>query len=632
MAHADAKYRVTAEDRTAGAFRSVRGNIDRIVKSIGGLNLATAGAGLALGSMITKTVTTGDELAKAAAKAGVTGEEFQKLAYHASLTGSSQEVVAKALIKVQAAMYDAQRGMKTYKDAFQDLGVDYETREGELRGVYDVFMDLADALALTENKATAVGASTKLLGRGGADLGRFFADGAREIKRSGDELERLGGLMSDDLLVSAEKAMDAWTRFKFSMTGLRNVVMEPLLPILSEAADLAASLVSSLSGRGAAKEQEEVAKWLDDSRTSMREIVADAKRWLEYDQERARLRGAVEAAGPPVDWQARAEEAARMGVHGEVRLPETQEQQALYWYRQYFAGQVALYESLGYERERAILLVRDMIAATGGEMAATQRLADAVGTLTVRREEANKVLEETAGIVEDLAEVIPEWTVPPPPDAWLDAMNEGKALVLAMRSPIEVLVDRQARLNELLSLGAIDLVTYERAMTDAMATYQDTLDRAVEHTYTVMDAIADAGERAAYRLEDAFYDTILRDMDALEALKRFALQVFEDIARAWTQAQLAEPAADFFSSGLRWLGRAFGYGGATGATDFGFAPAPAEGTNVYAAEAPQINIKYEIKALDSRDVTEVLARQAPEIVNLVEAEYNKRGRRSPLTS
>ena len=648
----EARYGVGVKDNSRSALSKMRQNLGLTKTAFAGLAIAAAGSAAGLAKFLTSAIRTGDEFAKMAAKANVTGGEMQRLAYHARLSGSSQEVVAKSLVKVQSAMYDAEKGTKTYTDAFKDLGVNFQNADGTLRGVHEVFLELADAISQSDNKAAALGASVKILGRGGADLGRFFAAGSASIRKSGDELERFGGLMSDDLLKATEDMTDAWERFKTSMTGIRNQLIEPLLPLLIAASEAAAKLFASFTGAGASSEAEKTAQWLDNSRTSMREIADDAHRWLEAERELARLRadGVRAEGGPrPVDYEARAAAGARTGIHGEGRRPETEAQVMLRHYRDHMTAQVQLYETLGMERERAIMLIREMIAAEGGYMAQAQELTERVGTLTNTRREATEVIEEEKKAHEELQKVVGDYG-PPVPPGWLKKLQRVKDITEGLQTPLEIYKQDMAELHELYTDGLLPLEAYiaaQEQLRDAMTHTSEDLKDLETDGVTTYERMRDAAGDAAYSMEQALFGAIEGQRRGLEAFKDWAIEVFDEIARAAFRIMIIEPLANLIAGGMPGgggTGRQSG-GGPRGRASGGpvapnqvymvgergpeyFKPNTA-GEIVPAGAGAPINLKWTIYAMDSRDVGRALGEHKATITSFIQEAWNARGLRGP---
>lgn len=176
-------------------FDAARARVNRFkkgvhsaVKSVGGL--AAGVLGLAAGVRVIEDLRSKfDRIGKLANRFEMPVEEVQRLAVAADLSGASLEKLASSLVRGNTAAYDAQKGSKQLADAFADLGINAEefAAAGETRKVEM----LAAAYTGAADKATAMAAGTKILGRGFSELVPLLNEGSQGIRKMTDGLDLL---------------------------------------------------------------------------------------------------------------------------------------------------------------------------------------------------------------------------------------------------------------------------------------------------------------------------------------------------------------------------------------------------------------------------------------------------------
>lgn len=176
-------------------FDAARARVNRFkkgvasaVKSVGGL--AAGVLGLAAGARVIEDLRNKfDRIGKLANRFEMPVEEVQRLAVAADLSGASLEKLASSLVRGNTAAYDAQKGSKQLADAFVDLGINAEefAAAGETRKVEM----LADAYTGAADKATAMAAGTKILGRGFSELVPLLNEGSAGIRAMTEGIQTL---------------------------------------------------------------------------------------------------------------------------------------------------------------------------------------------------------------------------------------------------------------------------------------------------------------------------------------------------------------------------------------------------------------------------------------------------------
>src|SRR5690606_3950280 len=173
-----------------------------------------------------------DELAKSSQKIGIGTEALSKLAYAADLSGVAFGQLEGALAKLAKSQDMAAQGAKEQLDIFRALGVEFQRSDGTLRNVEDVFSDLADRFQALPDGANKTAAAMALLGRSGAQLIPLLNGGSDGLREMGDELERLGGVVTPEAARQAEEFNDNLSRLKVAANGLWITLATELLPDL----------------------------------------------------------------------------------------------------------------------------------------------------------------------------------------------------------------------------------------------------------------------------------------------------------------------------------------------------------------------------------------------------------------
>lgn len=197
-------------------------NAQRMEKAFAGVakTLATLGASLSVGAfvgLVRGLADSGDALAKLSTRTGDTVEELSKLQYAASLADTSNETLEKSLTKLNRVMGDAANGVKEAKDALDRFGIE----PGSKLTTIEAFQQIADRVKATGDQTKIASALNDVFGRSFAELIPLLKGGSDELKSAGDELERMGGVMSGELARASERFNDNLTKIGTSLNALK---------------------------------------------------------------------------------------------------------------------------------------------------------------------------------------------------------------------------------------------------------------------------------------------------------------------------------------------------------------------------------------------------------------------------
>lgn len=178
-----------------------------------------------------------DAMGELAASVGVPVEELSKLAYAATFSGTSTEAVGKALAKTAGLMAKALDPASEQAAAFQALGISATDADGRLRATADVFGDIAQRFAETDDGAGKTALAIRLFGEEGAKLVPLLNNGKAGLAAFGAEAERTGNVITEKGAASAGQFNDALDRLKKAGEGLALRVAQDLAPNMASLAD-----------------------------------------------------------------------------------------------------------------------------------------------------------------------------------------------------------------------------------------------------------------------------------------------------------------------------------------------------------------------------------------------------------
>lgn len=160
----------------AGVKSTVRGLGTAVKSAVAPIAIMTGAVSALTGAIAAKGIRSvvkfGVELDHLKDQTGISVRELILLRQAFEDGGVSAESVGKTVSRMQAAISEGSRGIKTYTDAFGMLGVNVKDLEGMT--VSQQFGAVAKAIANSGNAADKTNASLKIFGRSGAELAAVF--------------------------------------------------------------------------------------------------------------------------------------------------------------------------------------------------------------------------------------------------------------------------------------------------------------------------------------------------------------------------------------------------------------------------------------------------------------------------
>lgn len=534
-------------DRFAG-FRASVGNTIKSIFSFRSALIALAGV-TALGYLIKKNIEVADAIAKTADRVGIGIEALQEYQHAAGLAGVSNEQLEKAFTQLNRNVSQAANGLQTYQRAFDMAGVSLRDNEGNLKRNEQLFEELADAVANTEDATRRADIVMTIFGRAGAQLLPLFKDGAEGIRQMRQEARDLGLVLSEDMAREAEQANDQLDRmFRVLNVQLTRVVVSlaPQIVRLGEAFMSVVPHIIEFANRFVPDEFLPI----EGLRARVTEVESEIQRLtgltvqdmlgsgLNLDEIAGSQTEAVRALlielrdlDDLIKKRVRSEELLRLALEdtGETSDETTDKVAEL---REELQFQVEQLDRTTIEQE-----IYNLAKRAGVEV--TEQFRAEIAPLVQALQDEKDATERTTEAQQQ----------------WQRVLDRGVAITDEMRTAQEIYNDRLVELDELLAAGAISQDTFARATEDA----RDTLEDASKATETGIDLARDLGMTFSSAFEDAIVNGE-RFSDVLRGLE-------QDLIRLITRQLIFAPLA---SAGENLLGQAISAGlpalfGSTGA-------------------------------------------------------------------
>ena len=216
-------------------MRATRREAWKLTRNINGMAIGMkAMAAAFIGSQVLKVFTTGfsegaDSVAKFSKATGIASDFIQKFNHAMELGGATAQETQNGIKRFTRVVDDAQKGLKSAKEAFTDIGLDPKQIKADEAGL----MQVADAFMRMEDGGTRAAKAQILFGKTGLKLIPGLKDGSKELKKYMDEAERLGIVLSKKQLADAEAFNDELLRAKSVFKGVRNEIATRLLPVIT---------------------------------------------------------------------------------------------------------------------------------------------------------------------------------------------------------------------------------------------------------------------------------------------------------------------------------------------------------------------------------------------------------------
>jgi hypothetical protein len=229
----------SSASRINAAWRGVSSGIGGLAAGVGVAALAVAGK---------RALDYASSLGEVSQQLGVTTKDLQVYRFAATQVGIEQEAMDKSLAKLTRTIGEAANGGKQQQRVFQALGIDIRDTSGHIKTAGELIPELAGALEGVHNPAQRAAVLVQLFGKSGQQLETLLAGGRGQVDGLRDSAERLGIVLSDKQIQSADETADKLAALKQVMEArIAGVVADNAQAILQFATSIA-TLSTNLAG------------------------------------------------------------------------------------------------------------------------------------------------------------------------------------------------------------------------------------------------------------------------------------------------------------------------------------------------------------------------------------------------
>ena len=215
------------------------GRAQKALKAVRVAAMAASAAALATGGalfLLTKrSMEAADESAKFARSLGIPISELQAMRIVAEEAGSSQEKLGASLTLLQRTLSEASDGVATYKDAYDELGLN--TQELMDLRPDEQFARVAEALNNVENSTRRTALTLDLFGRGGREIINMLSNYNANLDDARKFNEKFNLTLSELDSAKIEEANDRLSRLGMITQGIGNTLATYVSPLITAFAD-----------------------------------------------------------------------------------------------------------------------------------------------------------------------------------------------------------------------------------------------------------------------------------------------------------------------------------------------------------------------------------------------------------
>ncbi len=171
------------------------------------------------------------EIGKMAQISGLSTDQFQKFAYAAKMSDVESESLAVGMKRLAKNMEESSQGTGDAKKWFDVMGISVkDLNAGGLKPLDQMMGELSDKFIGWEDGTRKIAIATALFGRSGEALIPMLNKGKSGLTEFYSEAERLGIVLSPDIVRKGQEAEDSFKRFEAQLKSFKL----SLSPVVSE--------------------------------------------------------------------------------------------------------------------------------------------------------------------------------------------------------------------------------------------------------------------------------------------------------------------------------------------------------------------------------------------------------------
>ena len=184
-----------------------------------------------------------DNIDKMSQKLGLSTQAYQEWDYVLQISGADIDSMATGLKTLTNKFDEAKSGSKSAIKTFERLGLSMEDISDMSRE--DLFSAAITAFQNMEDSAERAALANDLFGRSGQDLAPLFNTTAEETQRLIQQVNDLGGVMSEDTVKNGAAFQDSLTSLKTAFSGASTSLMTELIPAITTIMNKIAEFIAS---------------------------------------------------------------------------------------------------------------------------------------------------------------------------------------------------------------------------------------------------------------------------------------------------------------------------------------------------------------------------------------------------
>ena len=229
--------------RLGNSMQGVQGRVKNLRMAMSGLNKTFATLGLILSAgafvrMVKGSIDAADAFGKLETLTGIAANTLQAYVNAGKLAGVEQATIEKGLRRLAQSMREADQGIATYKDAYDDLGISVRNTDGTLKTNQQVLGEISDRFAQMEDGVTKTAIAMEIFGRSGAQMVNLLNDGKASLEEFNFEV-------SDRFAQNSEYFNDQMTALGIKLQGFAMQMADHLLPTLNNLAEMFSNITQN---------------------------------------------------------------------------------------------------------------------------------------------------------------------------------------------------------------------------------------------------------------------------------------------------------------------------------------------------------------------------------------------------
>lgn len=488
--------------------------------SFGGLGGITSTAGIV--AMARSVATASRELTALAAISNVSAEEFQRLAYGAKTVGIENDKLADIYKDMQDRVGDfLETGGGPMADFFENIAPRVGVTAEAFRNLsgpqaLELFFNSLQKANLSQSETVFY---MEQIADDSSRLIPLLRDNAKGFREAGDQAQRLGGILSEDLVRKGKELDRNLQSLETMSNGVGIAIGATLVPALN---DLAAATLEVATEQGGLASGDGVSTWADKGATAVAFLVdvLDGA-WRVIQVIGVGIGGYAAAIGQLVRGDLQGAKDIIKEIGNDVTAILTREQFSDVLERVRKEGAA---ETVAAEREAA----SEIIKLEKEKAATIKRLQD--GTTTARKEAQSQELEGAKKLKEALQ------------SAWQESVNgareAGKAAAELLKQADTAIVSRQRQAQDLRN----SVLSAEERDNLAGREARDLVDEASRAATFAQNSALSGRAEDAKRFSEQALETARRAADLASSIedKDFAASIVEQVGKieqAATRAQ-----------------------------------------------------------------------------------------------